>query len=498
MRWSEQVRAVALAIAAALALPGALAAQRVSLEGDRSGDALSEIARILAGNEYLLIDRDTTLDERFRHSGDVVIAGATVRLEGEVTGRVAVLGGELFVRPGARIGGPIAVAGGAVYPSGLAEIGPILESPPGHVVDVNRLGGRYVVVATPPPPAPRLRSSGVFGLVLPTYDRVDGLTLGVGGSARLSSDKEGARLRGDVRYHSRRGALGGTVALELPLSPAVWATAEVGRETRTNEEWIRGPLTNSLAGLATASDARNYYEADAVSLRIARLPTQPLIAGEAFAGPWIGAQAARERSLAAGDPRSLTGDWRPNPRIDDGTVISMLGGLVARWTGTAAQLAGDVAVEWAPGSAGDFDFARVVVDGIATISGLREDQLSIRGRTHQTLGGAPAPRQRWSFLGGTNTLPTLDFDSIRGDRLVFIESVYSLPLPLAPLPLVGAPALRLVHATGTAWVTGEAMPRWTQNVAAGLRFSLVEAHVYVDPAADPIAPLLSLGLVLPF
>jgi hypothetical protein len=86
---------------------------------------------------------------------------------------------------------------------------------------------------------------------------------------------------------------------------------------------------------------------------------------------------------------------------------------------------------------------------------------------------------------------------MRGDHLVFLTSSYSAPIPGLRLPLVGQPALRLEHAAGAAWRSGDPRPPLEQNVGVGVQALLFHAVAFVDPAARPVRPRLAIGLRSP-
>lgn len=282
------------------------------------------------------------------------------------------------------------------------------------------------------------------------------------------------------------------------MGPAVWAVAEVARATMTNEAWIRGDLANSLAAVTLGSDARDYHESDYAALRVERRPSQPLIQGESFLAPRLELRLSRDRSLKAGDPWKLVGDeWRENPPISDGTIGSLTAGAGFAWRGITSSFTGDAAVEWAPAAVSDFEFVQIVSDGLWSMRALWTHRIDLRVRAAIPLGAEAAPRQRWSFVGGAGTLPTLDYGARRGDHLVFVRGDYSIPLAMVRLPVVGEPLLRFSQVTGSAWTTGDERPRWDQNLGLGLAFSLVEAVAWVNPADESLAPVFALGVTLP-
>lgn len=473
-------------------------AQTVRLEGEATDSASRVIEKVLARGDYLLLDRDTVLGVDWSNDGDVVVARATVRLEGRIDGAVVVLDGEFFVRPGAVITGPIAIAGGGAYRSGLAEMGPILEVSPrvGVVVEPEEVG--YAVRLVQPPPPARFRpTGGPFGVAIPTYDRVDGLTIGWGGRFMLTRSENAPFVHAGVTFATERARIGGAAGLEVPMGNGWAAAGGVRRETLTNERWIRGDLANTLASLAAGSDLRDYHESDQLHVGVYRRPPQPLIQGERFLGPRLVVTASRDRSLVAGDPWSLFGgDWRENPSIDDGTIVSVLGGIAFAWRGATSRLDGDAAVEWAPGGVGNHDLAQLTGEGSWTMHALWGHRIDVYGRGMFALSGDPLPRQRWSFVGGTGTMPTFETARFRGDNLVFVRSGYAVPVPALRIRYLGEPTLRVSHVVGSAWISGDPMPRWDQNLGAGVALSIASATLWIDPAADSIDPTLTISVSL--
>lgn len=488
-------RLAPLVVTLLMGFPGAGAAQDVRLVGEVRDSASRVIDRVLARGDYLLLERDTVLGADALVRQDVVIARATVRLEGMIHGSVAVVGGELFIRPGAVVAGPIAVAGGAAYTSGLAEVGPMSEVDLRTSVTVEHDAEGYSVALVHPPSPRRLQPSGVFGLALPTYDRVDGLTIGWGSRFLITPSDGGAYARASMTYATERGRVGGSAGLEVPLGRGVWLVADIARATLTNEEWIRSPFSNSLAAVTFASDARDYHDSDAATAGVYVRPVQPLIQGESFIGPRLLVRASRDRSVAAGDPWTLTGgSWRENPPIDDGEIISVIGGAAVGWRGATSAFEGDAAIEWTPPGMGDHEVTQLVAEGSWAMRGLWNHRINFYSRVAAVLGGEPLPRQRWTFVGGPGTLPALDFGYRRGDNLVFLRSRYGVPVPPVRLPILGEAEVRLSHAAGTAWVTGTPLPRWDQNLGLGLALRPFTATVWIDPALSPLAPVLALSL----
>ena len=508
-----RARRLALA-AAALALLGAAAAparaQEVRVEGGGQSRAEQIVREILARRNYLRLDRDTVLPATFRTAGDLVVYDADVRLEGTVEGSVAVLGGDFFIRPGARVAGPIAVIDGGVYNSRLATTGEVVTAPPGTRIRLpgdSAAGPTLAAGDTARPGAPRADTLVIagedrpleaeivgpppprrFGFLFfpPSYDRVNGLTLRAGASGLLSDDPEGLRVEAWAAYRGENpDHIGGGVRADLPLGvQALRLQAEASRATRTNDAWIRGDLSNSLAVALSGKDYRDYYDADVARVMLARPVDKPLIAGESWLGPRVGAMISRDRSLREKNVWSVYDSdekGRVNPPVLEGTIVSALAGTELRWRGATSTFIGDVMVEQAFSGAGDVGFTQVVGDMTFTAYAFRTHFLSVYFRGMAPLNEDGAPPQRFGLLGGSGTLPTLAVGHFRGDHLFFVESSYSVPLQQLALPFLGPPSLQLSHAAGAAWETGEGMPPWVQNVGAGLAFRFFRVRLVLDP-----------------
>ena len=502
-RWAEP-RAAALALALLVLLGARAEAQRLVVEGSRRHPAAAALHEIAGRGTYRIIDRDTVLPAFFRHDGDLVVVDAVVRLEGAVTGSVAVVGGSVFLRPGARIGGLALTVAGGVGTSNLATFGDTLSLPLDYRVHVAREGEQYAVTIEAPARPPLVEPSGFFGLVIPSYDRVNGVTVRIGARGSFGTDSLRPRYSLYGSYHSARGSLGGRGELRLPLGGRAYAGAFGGRESLTRDAWIRGDFSNSVSALLVRSDVRNYYESDYGGVIIEQEPKPTLETGEGYVAPRVGVIASRDRSLESAEPWTLFGDepWRPNPPVFEGTLTSATVGLAAGWRGFTSGFTANADLEWAFPSPlgfawGEREFVQVTADGLWNMLALWNHTLAVRGHVMQSFGPEAAPPQRWTLLGGPGTLPTLEQGELRGDNVVFFESTYAVPLAFVALPVVGIPELAARHAVGSAWVSDGETPRWQQNLALGLRVRMADLFLYLDPAADDRDPHFSVGFTLP-
>jgi hypothetical protein len=480
-------RRAALA-AAVLFLPAApLAAQRpIVISGDDHSEAAQLARAIVARGNYLRFDRDTVLPATFRAPGDVVVYDADVRLEGTIEGRVAVIGGNFFIRPGAVVKGDIALLGGEVYGSALATTGRVLDTARGSRVAISGDSamegeGEYSARIIEPMKASLVAFSA---RPLPSYDRVNGLTLTVGGRILPTRNDSGPRIDvwGSYRFENPDRP-GGGIRATLPLGTEnLQLVGEASRATRTNDAWQRGDLSNSISVLVYGRDYRDYWDADQARVMLTRPVGKPLIAGESWLSPRGGVLWSRDRSLREHHVFSF---WqsrdkdRDNPPIADGDIVSAFGGAGLRVVGRLSAFTGDLQVERSLSSPeGIESFTQLLGEATYTTVAFRTHTLRVYLRGLTPLGG-DAPPQRYQILGGPTTLPTLRVASYRGDHLAFADARYGIPLPVQ-LPFVGMPSLQLLYASGAAW-SGDEAPRWTQNAGVGLLFALASVSVYVDP-----------------
>jgi hypothetical protein len=491
--------------AAALLAPAAARAQVPRISGDDDSRA-AEIGReILARGRYVYIDRDTILGGEFRTDGDLVIYDAEVRLEGNVSGSVLVLGGDFWIRPGGRVGGAIAVLEGGVYPSGLAIVerdSVYFSDPRGRVAIQTRPAGDSGYVAAAeiiPPPRPAFFAPAVGPF--PTYDRVNGLSLFASANIRPTREADGPvfNVGGAYRFE-QEDKLGGWVRWRIPLHvQGLQLTGEASRATRTNDAWIRGDAANSVRALVLGRDYRDYWDSDLFRLMVERRMGTPLVAGHTWLGPRAGFQVSRDRALPTRAEWALLDRdelQRINPPALEGTLVSLLAGTRLAWRGTSTSFNGDLDVEHALEDAGDASFTQALFVGDYRTRALRMHQLQIHARVMTPIGGADAPPQRQGILGGGGTFSTEAIAFFRGDHLVFVESSYVIPFTRIVLPVVGTPSLEMVHAIGAAW-TGDDEPEWVQNAGVGVIFALARARVLINPADRPLDPRLSFGFSIP-
>jgi hypothetical protein len=202
--------------------------------------------------------------------------------------------------------------------------------------------------------------------------------------------------------------------------------------------------------------------------------------------------AAFERSTpvrpgpaATGGPWSLTerndpedGMVRPNPQIAGGDITSATGKAAYQWMAGTVTAHLDVNLEVPLSVSTGESFTQTTVDGRIDFPtfGLQRYRLEVYGVV--TSGDTP-PGQRFSYLGGSGTLPTVEpLLPFGGDQLLFIESRYEIPMTFVTLPFAGSPTITFRHILGAAGI--QSLPDLTQIVGARLSVPFVRVQWLID------------------
>ena len=171
------------------------------------------LRQVLERDRYTVLDRDTVLAADDVIVGDVILVAASLRVEGRIHGDLVGVQSDIFARPGGRIDGTVAVLGGGLYGSSMAELGerPIVASIYAYRVE-SRGEGSYLITA--PGAQARVALPGLYGLQAPGYDRVNALTIEAG----VDFERGGLTWLPDMqlraRYRSVRKTFDGD--LQLP------------------------------------------------------------------------------------------------------------------------------------------------------------------------------------------------------------------------------------------------------------------------------------------
>ncbi|MBI4408974.1 MAG: hypothetical protein HY561_04665 [Gemmatimonadetes bacterium] len=482
--------ACALAVWAGLVAVLPAGAQVVEREGEGDAALDHRLTRLLQ-RDYLLVAQDTLIPASDTVRRPVLVLDARLTLEGTISSDVVGVDAEIFLRPSASVTGDVVNIAGGLYRSELATIaGSILDLPLVHY-RVVREPGRLRIQGWLDPPSVELQ--GFLGFSAPTYDRVDALSLAWGGAYRLPAlGRVEPRIHGQLGWRTGRGDPTG--GLELSLTRGGTRLRVGGLATTiTNEDWIKSDVNNTLSYFFVGRDYRDYYASEQRYVEVSRAFRARRLRGVLT----LRGQREDARSLRAKDPWTFLApdSVRFNPPISDGRISSLVLAATSNWTGQLSALELGASLEVA-GSAldGRHSFRRHVVWGEWAMAALSDHTLEIEWRLMGPLPGTDSlPHQRWSFVGGSGTLQTFDLAQFPGDRVVFIETEYIIPLRLR-LPLLGAPDLHLLHAAGMGWVR-RTRRDLEQEIGLKLQFFAPFLRLLVNPANQEAD--FDVGLSLP-
>src|SRR6202171_880009 len=357
-----------------------------------------------------------------------------------------------------------------------------------------------------------------IGLRIPSYDRVNGLALPWG--PRLDLGEEKLQLDALVTYRSNLGKWDPSLEGCARPGDANELRVYVGRGTFTNDSWIRSDLVNSLAALGVGSDSRNYFRGDRATARF----THTLTTGALTLTPFIGGNIERDWSTGSivppKSPWSFFGKKgvlqmkRANPRVKRGRISSFLvgsgiallrGGVEAKIDATVEHSLKTSLTADCSGFPTDAACARPAVDFTQVTLHSQVDFSTFGSQTFSFMGHAllgtsnVTPPQRFAYLGGSGTLATVNLLALGGDRLLYVQADYIVPIDAIQLPLVGSPFVGLRYSAGNA---GEGtLPPLIQNLGVGAGVSLLRVDFSIDPARNR-SPLsrksaFTFGLSLP-
>ena len=436
---------------------------------------------IQPGPERWVLSRDSTYDVT------VIVLNRTAVVEGSAHGDVIVVGGDLFIHPGARIQGRAMAIGGGVYPSMLASVSggslsyrdvtfDVAESPGGYELRYREL------LFYPSPP---IVFPGLFGVRLPAYDRSDGVSLPVAPLIALDSSR--IAIEPALTYRSDLGKLDPSVDITYQPTRRFHARAIAGRGTLTNESWIWGDLVNSLSVFLDGVDTRNYFRADRAQLTLHRLWESATANVEPFVGArWERAWSVGPESLSTSAPWTIfdRGDrgniLRANPAIDAGNIASILLGTALNWESQGVRLTMRLTGEGAFAAPNDQRFVQGVLDGVVQFPTFAGQSYRLDVHVVGTATADSTPRQRWGWLGGTGTFRLLPMLSLGGDEVLFVESDYIIPIQRVNIAYLGMPAVIVRYMIGNAGV--QQLPSLEQQLSLGASLSFFRAELRVDPA----------------
>jgi hypothetical protein len=340
-------------------------------------------------------------------------------------------------------------------------------------------------------PALRAQVSVDFPLTigaLPSYDRVNGVSLPFGPTISVG-ENDRLLVNPTLTYRSNLGKIDPSLSVvgQITSDSTLGFALSGARATFTNDRWIRPDLLNSLVSIGLGHDARNYFRGDRGEARVTSALKLPLDVATVF----VGARTERDWSTGwrTGTPRgpysifgrgdTTNGMLRANPAIDAGHITSAIAGGHAEYTGISATAMVDVLLEAAGKSPGGGSFQQLTLTGGSDIRTFAGQHLAIGGHFVTTATNSAAPAQRFSYVGGSGSLATVDLLSLGGDHLYFLDALYVIPISIIRIPLVGTPYVAPHFATGAASVGGFGRP--TQNIGGRIGLSVFTVDFLVNP-----------------
>lgn len=442
---------------------------------------------------------DTALLTRARPlDRTAIILDRTGIVEGVVRGDVIVVNGDLHVHPGARIEGRAVAIGGGVYLSTLALVTGGTTAYRDHTFRVTRTADGYELAYQPllVRPAPAFSLPGIYGLRIPTYDRTNGLSLPI--APMFSFDSSRIEVEPGLTWRTNLGKVDPGLVARVQAGRRTRFSASAQRGTFSNERWIHSDLINSLQSIALGLDTRNWWRADRAEARAHRLFEWTATRAE----PWVGARVERAWSVGPFTPPERT-PWslfgrnddqrmeRPNPPIDPGTIASALLGSDVEWILGQVRITGTGLLEAGRHGALSRTFSQATLDGRLEFPLLRNHRFELESHAVLTLGDT-APAQRFAWLGGSGTIPTLEILERGGDQLFFVESRYIVPFEKFQLPLVGPPTFTVRHIMGGAAV--QRFPTLVQNLGFRVALGFIRGDLVIDPATREVQGGVSLSI----
>jgi hypothetical protein len=327
-------------------------------------------------------------------------------------------------------------------------------------VEISRVTAAHGLSGLPPT---RLAAGSLSELV--HVNRVEGLTLGLGGVAQFGAGRFRARPTIAFGTSDQRFTAG------LDLSVGLGAT-ELGvfgqrRVRDLSDVPVISTALNSLLAQENGDDYGDYVLLDAAGGRL-----RQRVGGRMALELVVGVERSSSLDVEATPAR---GSYRPNPPLGAGTYglaqarLERAGGGLA----DAADLTGSLAVEVGDGPT---DFGRVLLDAAWRVP---LGGSALAGKLQGGIGTDGLPAYRSFVLGGRGTLVGEPFRGFGGRRYALAELEWRVEVPAPAFPL-GSFA-----STGRTMVLAPFVAAgWTDRPYAGLPW----------PATDGIRPVAGVAL----
>ena len=324
---------------------------------------------------------------------------------------------------------------------------------------------------------------------LPSYDRVNGVSLPFGPTISVGEDERLVVIP-RLTYRSNLGKIDPalTVKGDFTSDSTLGFAISAARATFTNDRWIRPDLLNSLVSFGLGHDSRNYFRGDRAEARLTSALKLPLDVANIFVGArterdwstgWRPGTPQRGPYSVFGRADTTNGMLRMNPAIDAGHITSAIAGGHAEYTGDAGSAMVDLLLEAAGKSPAGGSFQQLTLTEGSDIPTFAGQHLELGAHLVTTSTGGATPAQRFAYVGGSGSIATVDLLSLGGDHLYFLDALYVIPIRAIQIPLVGSPYIAPHFTTGAASVGGFGRP--AQNIGGRLGLSVFTLDYVVNP-----------------
>lgn len=324
---------------------------------------------------------------------------------------------------------------------------------------------------------------------LPTYDRVNGLSVPFGPTISVGDDR--FVVNPAITYRTHIGKVDPSISIvgQFTADSTIGFALTGSRGTFTNDGWIRSNIINSLVSLELGTDSRNYFRGDRGEARLTSSLHLPIELDAATV--FVGARTERDWStgwrngnnngpysiFTRGD--TVNGIERPNPEINAGHITSAIAGGHLEYVGLPASLTMDLLIEAAGKTPLGGNFQQLTIDQGSSIRTFAGQHIDLRAHLVATASSSGTPAQRYAYIGGSGSLAGVDLLSRGGDHLYFLDALYAFPLNMIEIPILGNPYVAPHFAMGAAAVGGFGAP--VQNIGARIGVSIFTIDWVLNP-----------------
>ena len=282
--------------------------------------------------------------------------------------------------------------------------------------EVERIAGSRVLSGLP---SRRLAAGSLSDVA--RVNRVQGLTLGFGGSLGLKESR--IQFRPTVAYGSSDHRLLGSARLSWSTGAAQWSIAAARQVSDFSDLPVVAPLVNSFLAQEAGKDYGDYVLLHSLSLGL-----RQRLGGRTSLTAGLGVEESQSVSTRASP---ANGEYRPNPPLGAGTRRIARLGLERASGGIAVHrdLQGRLTLEAGTGGG---EYVRGTAEG-RWLVGLRGSDLL--SRFYLGLGSDRLPAYRSFVLGGRGTLVSEPFRAYGGRTAALAQVEWRFELPVPALSL---------------------------------------------------------------